>query len=62
MKTDFLRSLAIGLAIVAFLAGVVAFVISYVKNGEINALPVGIGFVLLAAIMLATRTKRSINE
>lgn len=62
MKTDFLRGLAIGLAIVAFLAGITAFIVAYFKNGEISVLPIGIGFVILAAIMLATRTKKSIDE
>ena len=62
VKTDFLRGLAIGLAIVAFLAGIAAFLISYFKNGEINAMPVGIGMIILAAILLATRTKKSIDE
>ncbi len=62
MKTDFLRGLAIGLAIVAFLAGVAAFIIAYVNKGELNFLPVGIGGVILASIMLATRTKKSMDE
>ncbi|MGI8670199.1 MAG: hypothetical protein ACR2J3_10205 [Aridibacter sp.] len=62
MKTDFLRGLAIGLAIVAFFAGITAFLIGYFKNGEINFLPIGITAVILASIMLATRTKKSIDE
>lgn len=62
MKTDFLRRLAIGLAIVAFLAGVAAFVIAYIKKGEISFLPIGISAVILASIMLATRTKKSMDE
>lgn len=62
MKTDFLRGLAIGLAIVAFLAGLAAIIISYVKNGEFNFYPVGIMAVMAAAIMLATRTKKSMDE
>ncbi|MDQ3634382.1 MAG: hypothetical protein M3405_07710 [Acidobacteriota bacterium] len=62
MKTEFLRGLAIGLAIVAFLAGIAAFVIVYIKKGEISFLPIGISAVILASIMLATRTKKSMDE
>ncbi len=62
MKTDFLRGLAIGLAIVAFLAGLAALIISYLKKGEFSFFPVGIMAVMTAAIILATRTKKSMDE
>ena len=62
MKGEFLRGLAIGLAIVAFLAGITAFIIAYVRKGEINFFPIGMSVVILAAIMLATRNKKSMDE
>ena len=62
MKGEFLRGIAIGLAIVAVLACIAAIVIAYYKEGRINFVPIGLAAVMTAAIMLATRNKKSMDE
>ncbi|CAN5133478.1 hypothetical protein BH20ACI1_BH20ACI1_07070 [soil metagenome] len=58
-NSRFLRGMALGLTIVAVIAIVVALVVGYRKNGEINFLLIGLAAVVLTANLLAIRKSKT---
>ena len=54
-----LRGFALGLTLVAVVAIVVALVVGYRKNGEINFLLIGIAAVLLTANLLVSKKSKT---
>ncbi len=58
-NSKFLRGTALGLTLAAVVAIVVALVVGYRKNGEINLLLIGLAAVVLTANLLAIRKSKS---
>ena len=53
-----MRGLALGLSIVAVIGMILALIVGYVNNGEINYLVIGLVAVVLSANLLVIRSKK----
>ncbi len=58
-NSKFFRGIALGLALVALVAIVVALVVGYRTNGEINFLLIGLAAVVLSANLLVIKSGRN---
>lgn len=58
-NSKFFRGIALGLALVAMVAIVVALVVGYRKNGEINFLLIGLAAVVLSANLLVIKSGKT---
>ncbi len=58
-NSKFFKGIALGLALVAMVAIVVALVVGYRKNGEINFLLIGLAAVVLSANLLVIKSGKA---
>ncbi len=58
-NSRFFKGIALGLAAVALIAIVVALVVGYRKNGEINFLLIGLAAVVLSANLLVIKSGKA---
>ena len=54
-----MRGVAIGLAIVASIAGVAAFIVGYVRKGELNFFMIGMAVLMVVLVALILKNKKS---
>lgn len=62
LKSKRLDKIVFGLAIAAIIAAVGVFIIGYLEDGSFGYLPIGIIAVIAAALLLLTRSRKSIDE
>ncbi len=58
-NSRFFKGISLGLSLVAFVAIVVALVVGYRKNGEINFLLIGLAAVVLSANLLVIKSSKA---
>ena len=58
-NSKFFKGIALGLAAVALLAIIVALIVGYRENGEINLLLIGLAAVVLSANLLVIKSGKT---
>lgn len=58
-NSKFMRGIALGLTLVAVVAIIIALVVGYRKNGEVNFLLIGLAAVVLSANLLIIRSSKT---
>ncbi|MEO6589052.1 MAG: hypothetical protein ABIP06_06970, partial [Pyrinomonadaceae bacterium] len=57
-NSKFLRGISLGLSLVAVFAVIVALIVGYRKDGEINFVLIGLAAVILSANLLIVRSRK----
>ncbi len=58
-NSNFMKGISLGLTLVAFLAIVIALIVGYRKDGEVNFLLIGLAAVVLSANLLVIKSRRT---